>query len=309
MARESTATTKMAATAKHMKDPACSAVDRGDNQDHGKIAAEVVKLLTPTMNELIKKAVQQGMSHFQQEITKQAQCITEVESKTAALEDEQNYLLASNDKMGKHIQALLDKVENLENRSGRSNLCIIGLPEYYTANSLLNLCERMIPPALGLKRNCTVERAHRLGPQNSDRNSPRPVLAKYQDKSSILQQFRRAGQLDIEGNSLLVFADYSQEVSRKRKAFSPICAALPNKQIRFMLLYPAILNVHAPSGEKLTFTTPADAEKFVESIPKAPRHASQNTGPPSTHKGETTPPLINGKEKRNLQQAQKNSTD
>lgn len=159
--------------------------------------------------------------------------------------------------MGKHIQALLDKAENLENKSRRSSLRIIGLPESYTANSLLTLCERTIPTALGLKRHCIVERAHRLGPQNSDRNSPRPVLAKflnYQDQASILQQFKKAGHLEIAVVLLLVFADYSQEVSRKRKAFSPICAALHNKQIRFMLLYPAILNVHSPLGDKLTFT-------------------------------------------------------
>lgn len=98
----------------------------------------------------------------------------------------------------------------------------------------------------------------------------------------------------------MVFADYSQEVSRKRKAFSPICVALHNKQVRYMLLYPALLSVQGPSGEKLTFTTPEDDEQFVESLPRAPKHAPQTTGSTSTHKGDTSATSqIDGKEKRN----------
>lgn len=115
-AKESPATTKMAANATKAKGSADSpsALERRDCQDHAKIAEEVVKLLTSSMNELIEWAVQQGMSHLHQELTKQAQCVTEVESRTSALENEQAYILANTDKMGKHIHALLNKVEDLE---------------------------------------------------------------------------------------------------------------------------------------------------------------------------------------------------
>lgn len=104
----------------------------------------------------------------------------------------------------------------------------------------MTLCECTIPAALRLKNNCRVERAHRLGPQSSEHTSPRPLIAKclnYQDKANILQLFRKAGHLEIEDARLLGFADHLQEVSRKRKEFSLICAALHNKQIRFMLAY------------------------------------------------------------------------
>lgn len=106
----------MATDAIKAKGPADSpsALERRDCQDHAKIAEEVVKLLPSSKNELIKWAVQQGMSHLHQEPPKQVQCVTEVESRTSALEDEQAYILANTDKMGKHIHALMNKVEDLE---------------------------------------------------------------------------------------------------------------------------------------------------------------------------------------------------
>lgn len=78
--------------------------------DHTRKSEEVVKLLTPTMNELIEKAVQQGMSQLKQELKEQARSIEAMEGRTGILEDEQTYLLAAASKAEKHIQTLLDKV-------------------------------------------------------------------------------------------------------------------------------------------------------------------------------------------------------
>lgn len=199
-----------------------------------------MNLLTATLQEAIERAVQQGMCQIKQELVEQAANITEVEQRTSNQEDEHTYALAAISKLEQQYQTLLDKVDDLENRSGRSNICIIGLPESYSVGTLLKLCEPMIPQALGLKHSCTVERAHRLGPLKPDCASPRPVIAKflnYQDNATILQQFRKEGRLTIEGDRLLIFVDYSQEVLRKRKAFSPICTSPYNNRVKFILVY------------------------------------------------------------------------
>lgn len=64
----------------------------------------------------------------------------------------------------------------------------------------MTLCERTIPHAVGLKLNFTVERAHRFGPTHPERLSPWSIIVKYLNYQDTAI---------IEGNNLLIFADYS----------------------------------------------------------------------------------------------------
>lgn len=70
------------------------------------------------------------------------------------------------------IQNLIDKLDDLENRSRRKKLRIIGLSGQYKPGELLEICAEVIPRALGIQ-TCTVERAHTLGALHLDRKTPR----------------------------------------------------------------------------------------------------------------------------------------
>lgn len=125
----------------------------------------------------------------------------------------------------------------------------------------------MIPKALGIPGPCTVQRTHRLGRYNPDRKGARQVIVcylNYADKNTSMQKFRTNRELCIEGHDLLLFSDYSQEVTKKRKEFTGLCAALHQKQIRFMLLYPATLIVTLPNGEQKTFTDPEETARHLD---------------------------------------------
>lgn len=167
------------------------------------------------------------------------------------------------------IKALLEKVDDLENRSRRNNLRIIGIPESYNNIDVLRLCTSEISETLGLNSTCVVERAHRIGAIQQDKKGPWPSKAKYlnyADKAQILQRFRNKHELMVEGHSLLLFGDYSLEVSRTCKAFSKVCAALLVKQIKFSLAYPATLLLMSQSGRQLVFLDPKDTEAFLNNI-------------------------------------------
>lgn len=80
---------------------------------------------------------------------------------------------------------------------------------------------RSVPHAsrvtLGLKSLCLVERAHRLLSPSNHRLSPRPVIVRYLnylDRVALLQSFHNSKALQVDGHKLLMFADYSQEVSQ-----------------------------------------------------------------------------------------------
>lgn len=98
---------------------------------------------------------------------------------------------------------------------------------------------------------------------------PRSIIVRYlnyADRTEILQAFRSQRELKVNGYNLLLFADYSVEVSRKRKAFTKICSKLHNAQIRFTLAYPAVLKLTTPSGQQHTFVDPTEAKFFMEAM-------------------------------------------
>lgn len=160
------------------------------------------------------------------------------------------------------------KLEDLENTSRRNNLRVIGLPETYKPQHLMDICQTDIPRAMGLKVQYTAERAHRIGPPLQDRQSPRPVIVRYlnyADKNTILQKFWSQASLEIDGIRLLLFADYSAKLSKKRKLFSPLCSMLHDKKIKYALTYPAILRITSADGQQRAFEDTEEAEAFINS--------------------------------------------
>lgn len=239
----------------------------GDDSQYIRIAEAVAALLKPTINEAVEKAVSQGIVQLKKEMGAQGKRLQEAELRIASLEEE---LQQANSAIKNHdlaCQIFQEKLTDLENRSRRNNLRIIGLPESFTPAMLPDLCATKIPNALGFPTPCVVERAHRIGPPAENKTSPRPTIVRYlnyADKHMLLQRFRQQKQLQIEGHKLLLFADYSQEVSNKRKAFSRICSTLFHNNIKFTLAYPAILHVTSKDGDRISLHTPVEAEQFLQ---------------------------------------------
>lgn len=61
----------------------------------------------------------------------------------------------------------------------------------------------------------------------------------------------------------LLFADYSINVMCQCKAFSSVCSTLHTNHVKFVLAYPVILNIQPATGERLSFTSPLEAENYL----------------------------------------------
>lgn len=94
------------------------------------------------------------------------------------------------DKMEKLITLLKDKTDDLENRSRRTNVRILNVPEQSEGRDTVGFLERFIPQPLG-RDNFTspvsLERAHRVG-KISDR--PRPISSP-EAKERLYRRTRR----------------------------------------------------------------------------------------------------------------------
>lgn len=192
---------------------------------HAKIALAVAQLLTPMIAEAVDRAVQHGMEQLRLDIHSQTHKLQEAEQRIASVEEQLHQVTTSISTQAGVPQFLLDKLEDLENRSRRNNLRIIGPPESYRMTSLMKLYSHHIPEALGLCYPCVVELTHRIGPQQYQQSKPRPVIVhylNYAEKHTLLQHYRKAKGLSIDGHKLLLFADYSVEVSKQRISFASV---------------------------------------------------------------------------------------
>lgn len=129
------------------------------HSSYNKIAQAVADLLSPTITAKVDRAVSAGIMQLRKELGEHSQRLTEAEQCISSIEDDQYNMNAAMEKFTLAQQHLHNRIEDLENRSRRNNLRIIGLPESHKHGSLrvLGVCTYALPDALGINRRCTVE--------------------------------------------------------------------------------------------------------------------------------------------------------
>ncbi|KAG7472971.1 hypothetical protein JOB18_014765 [Solea senegalensis] len=159
---------------------------------------------------------------------------------------------------------LLEHVNDLENRSRRSNLQIINIPERSEKDQdptkfVSNLLMEVTGPDV-FNNPPEIERAHRsLGPRPGDAGAgkPRALIVKFlrfQEKETVLR-WARQHKMDYRGSELRVYPDISAALAKNRAAFNAIKHSLYLKGIKFRLLQPACLQVSF-HNENLYFDSP-----------------------------------------------------
>lgn len=97
-----------------------------------------------------------------------------------------------------NVQALLDKVDDLENRSCRNNICLVGVPEKSEGLDPVSFFEKCLQDVCGptvLFLFFAIEQAHRVLTRPLPPGAPPlPVLLKllhYRDRDTILPGRRK----------------------------------------------------------------------------------------------------------------------
>ena len=164
---------------------------------------------------------------------------------------------------------LLDRVEDLENRSRRSNLRIVNIPEgSETGKEPKQFIADFLMEALGevFTSPPPIDRAHRTGPL-PERGSPkpRPFIVCFHNFSGKEKTLRWAMKHKLKHRNVTVrlYQDMSANLAKNRATFNGIKQDLYKKGIRFGLLYPARLRVTF-DGESFYFDTPEEARAFYE---------------------------------------------
>lgn len=142
------------------------------------------------------------------DIDKKLDALSRLEEKVSLCQDE----LVS---MKRAYELLERKVDDLENRSRRSNLIVYGLPEVDGETSEIleqAVNKTIVQDTLGLER-VSIERIHRLG--RAERNKNRPVIFKlldFRQKSSILKSGYK-----LKNTSFSIGEDFSPRIRDIRR--------------------------------------------------------------------------------------------
>lgn len=232
------------------------------------IRSEISSLRSEFLSE-----IRSAMSTLQTTLSSQAQKIGDIET---ALNDSDGRLIAV-EKLCNTLQtentSLKLKLDDLENRSRRQNLRIIGIPEGSEGQSPVAFMSSFFTELFGdgaFKRPLEIDRAHRVGQRSQQNTFPRHMLVRlhhYQTKELILKLSRELGSLEFNGAIVRIFPDMSAEVARRRAEFKDVKAALRNAGITYGMLHPARLRVDF-QGQRQIFHTPLAAMDFVSSVIK-----------------------------------------
>lgn len=196
----------------------------------------------------------------------------EIEKSLTDVGDRVTILEKNNDRLNKEYKKVLEKCMDLENRSRRQNIRIIGIDENSEKGNPTRFVGELLVEILGRENFSSpliIDRAHRtLAPKPRPGERPRALLARvhyYTDKEKILRLSREKGRLQYKGSQVHIFPDMSPEVVRLRASFKQIKAKLRASDIPYSLYYPARLEVTS-KGTRHVFTDPQEAEKFFVGI-------------------------------------------
>lgn len=173
---------------------------------------------------------------------------------------------------------LAAKAADLEGRSRRNNIRIIGLPESiegprptaFFSDLLFELFGRQVlqsPPEL--------DRAHRaLSAKPPPGGKPRAVIIRfhrYQARELVVREARKQrGKLQYQGRQILIFEDYTPEVLEQRTRYREAMSSLYKLGLKPALLYPARLMITLKDGARKGLSSPEEASNFAATYQREP---------------------------------------
>lgn len=197
--------------------------------------------------------------------------IKEVENATADYDRRLSLVEQKCAKTQSENEELRHKVIDLEARSRRQNIKIVGLPEKVENGRPTEFLIKFNPDLLGasnFSKPLEVDRIHRLGRKLGEDVRPRVMIARihhFQMKEKILQLARQQFLLRYEGRPIHIFPDLPAEIMKQRQAFNDVRKQLRSAGARSGFIYPARLRVTHGTTDKV-FSSPEEMEAFIGTL-------------------------------------------
>ncbi|KAJ1149048.1 hypothetical protein NDU88_001868 [Pleurodeles waltl] len=200
------------------------------------------------------------IADFQSQISGLDQRVTSVETQVTSWTDRDQELM--------HLHS---KLTDLEDRSRRNNICLLGFPEGTEGTDMLSYLWDILPKLTDITFDTPLEfeRVHRLGPKRQDgKGCPSLIIAcllRHGQARQPLQAARAQGPLWLGTLEIRLSADFSKETVDQRRAFLSLLPRLRHLDVKFGLFEPARMWI-TKNGESLTFFDPEDLRIFLDRL-------------------------------------------
>lgn len=167
------------------------------------------------------------------------------------------------------VAKLEDKCDDLESRSRRNNVRIIGVPEGPDTCTTAAVAA-MLKEAFGLEEEPLLDRSHQtLQPKPKHGERPRAIVCRFHYHSECVDILRRARELreiKVKGLTISVFPDFTVKIARARAAFNEVRRQLCGIEgVRYGLFHPARLRITYNGVEK-DFVSAENASDYVKTL-------------------------------------------
>lgn len=221
-------------------------------------------------NKLI--AIDTKLDGIQSTVNNHEQRIRDVESGLNQLQPLETQVTSMADEIAK----LKVRLTDLEGRSRRCNVRLIGVPESIEGARPTTFFSKFLVDVLGrdvLSSPPELERAHRaLKPKPAEGERPRAVILcfhKFQTKDAVIRAARRKrGELKYDGKPIYIYEDYCPEVLDQRAEYKEVMHRLYTLQLKPSLLYPARLFIRADDGGRRRLSSVEAARQFLATYQK-----------------------------------------
>lgn len=213
------------------------------------------------------------LDNIQSTINSHNQRITSLENAVTASSDEVQDLTAKLTAVVDDNAKLKAKLVDLEGRSRRNNVRVIGVPEDIEWPRPTAFFSQLLVDVFGAGTFVTapeLDRAHRtLTAKPASNARPRAVVLcfhNYQVRELVVRKARELrGKLKYKDAPIHIVEDYCPEVLEERSAYRGVMKDLYELGLKPQLRYPAKLFIMTDSGNRKRLSSPSDARNYIAS--------------------------------------------
>lgn len=233
--------------------------------------SDILKEILSLKGDMAKQSTDmlKAINDIKGDIQLHSQRINETEERISQTEDDVSSLQGKVKILEKTVETLCDRITEQEDRSRRSNLRLVGLPEKAEGSDMCGFLEKWLRDiGEDFTMSPIIERAHRIGPINPKSTLPRVVIMKflnYRDREATLRTARRMTEVRYENQRVAFFPDLSTETRKLQQRFNGVKTQLRALNIRYGMLYPAHLII-THNDKRRIFKSVAEAEEYVQEI-------------------------------------------
>lgn len=241
----------------------------------GMSQSDFLKLMETMLHKALKTTSDQITNRLSWEIRELGQRTADLETRVDDIELTLQEQAQEQIALREENSMLLSRLEDAENRSCRSNLCLRGIPEMIDdLQSFTTALFQELSPSIPIER-LEFDRIHRALTRR------RVKLHFFHTKEQLLTAARNKNSLQFQSHTYQLFSDLEPLTIAKRRAMKPQLQILLQHQLKYTWQFPFALQF-SYQEQQHNCTTPESLQRLLESLHLTPPVHQTETSLPRT---------------------------